>query len=122
MEATASNTSNTERLNKILDTDEGARYIGEFAFAFNPLINKPILDILFDEKIAGSFHLTPGRAYEDADNGNHSSVHWDMVCIQTEEYGGGELYFDGVLVRRDGLFVLPELEPLNPKNLKPILT
>ena len=114
VEATA---SNTERLNKILDTDAGARYIGEFALGFNPYINKPMLDILFDEKIAGSFHLTPGRAYEDADNGNHSSVHWDIVCIQTERYGGGEIYFDDILVRKDGLFVLSELEPLNPKNL-----
>lgn len=115
VEATA---NNTEQLNYILDTDEGARYIGEFALGFNPHIVKPILDILFDEKIAGSFHLTPGRAYEEADNGNRSNVHWDMVCIQTKEYGGGEIYFDGVLVRKDGEFVLPELEPLNPDNLK----
>jgi aminopeptidase len=109
---------NTERLNGILDTDAGARYIGEFSLGFNPLINKPILDILFDEKIAGSFHLTPGRSYEEAYNGNDSSVHWDLVCIQTEKYGGGAIYFDGVLVRKDGLFVLPELQPLNPDNLK----
>ena len=116
VEATAA--SNTERLNKILDTDAGARYIGEFAIGFNPYINTPMLDILFDEKIAGSFHLTPGRAYEVAYNGNHSSVHWDIVCIQTEKYGGGEIYFDGVLVRQDGLFILPGLKALNPKNLK----
>ena len=109
--------NNTERLNAILDTDEGARYTGEFALAFNPLIKKPILDILFDEKITGSFHLTPGQAYEEADNGNRSSVHWDMVMIQTPEHGGGEIYFDGVLVRKDGLLVLPELEALNPENL-----
>ena len=114
IEATA---NDTKKLNDILDTDESARYIGEFALAFNPLITKPILDILFDEKITGSFHLTPGQAYEEADNGNRSSVHWDMVMIQTSKHGGGEIYFDGALVRKDGLFVLPELEALNPENL-----
>ena len=77
-----------------------------------------MLDILFDEKIAGSFHFTPGKAYEEADNNNRSNIHWDMVLIQTPEYGGGEIYFDGKLIRKDGVFVLPELEGLNPKNLK----
>jgi aminopeptidase len=107
----------TAELNKILDADEGARYVGEFAFGFNPHILNPMGDILFDEKIAGSFHFTPGQAYEDADNGNRSQIHWDLVCIQRKEYGGGEIYFDGTLVRRDGLFVLPELLGLNPENL-----
>ncbi|UHA75799.1 aminopeptidase [Paenibacillus sp. 481] len=112
-------TSNdTERLNDVLDTDEGARYIGEFAIGVNPHILHPMKDILFDEKIAGSIHFTPGQAYEVADNGNRSSVHWDLVLIQRPEYGGGELYFDDVLVRKDGLFVVPELEGLNPANLK----
>lgn len=115
IEATA---DDSEGLNAILDTDEGARYIGEFALGVNPLITKPMGDILFDEKITGSFHFTPGAAYEDeADNGNRSSVHWDLVLIQTPEYGGGEIYFDNQLVRRDGRFVLPELEALNPENL-----
>ena len=114
VEATA---NNTERLNAILDTDEGARYIGEFAIAFNPYITNPMLDILFDEKIAGSFHFTPGQAYEGADNGVRSAVHWDMVMIQTPEYGGGEIYFDGKLIRKDGRFVHPQLEALNPENL-----
>lgn len=108
----------TAKLNEILDADEGARYIGEWSLAFNPYILKPMQDILFDEKIAGSFHLTPGSAYEEADNGNRSQVHWDMVCIQRPEYGGGEIYFDDVLVRKDGLFVLPELAGLNPENLR----
>lgn len=107
-----------EKINQILDTDEGARYIGEFAIGVNPYILHPMLDTLFDEKIAGSFHFTPGNSYEDADNGNRSSIHWDMVCIQRPEYGGGEMYFDGRLIRKDGLFVVPELEALNPKNLK----
>jgi aminopeptidase len=107
--------SGTEALNAIFDTDEGARYIGEFSFGLNPYVTKPFGNTLFDEKIAGSFHFTPGAAYEGvADNGNRSAIHWDMVCIQTPEYGGGEIWFDGVLIRKDGLFVLPELKPLNP--------
>ena len=110
--------NNTEKINEIFDTDEGARYVGEFAIGVNPYITKPMNDILFDEKIAGSFHFTPGRAYEDMNNGNVSSIHWDLVCIQTPEYGGGEIYFDDVLIRKDGRFVLPELEVLNPENLK----
>jgi aminopeptidase len=109
--------NNTKRLNEILDTDEGARYIGEFALGFNPHIREPMRDILFDEKIAGSFHFTPGQAYERAGNGNKSAVHWDMVCIQRPEYGGGEIWFDGKLIRRDGLFVPPALKKLNPDQL-----
>lgn len=110
--------NNTERLNKILDTDEGARYIGEFAIGVNPYILEPMKDTLFDEKIAGSFHFTPGGTYDDCDNGNRSAIHWDLVCIQRPEYGGGEMYFDGRLVRKDGRFVIKELECLNPENLK----
>jgi aminopeptidase len=109
--------SNPTRINEILDTDEGARFIGEFALGFNPYIQEPMRDILFDEKIAGSFHFTPGQAYEEADNGNRSQVHWDLVCIQRPEYGGGEIYFDDKLVRKDGKFVLEELKALNPENL-----
>jgi len=109
--------SNAKRLNEILDSDEGARYIGEFAIAFNPHILEPMRDILFDEKIAGSFHFTPGQAYEEADNGNRSQVHWDMVQIQRPEYGGGEIWFDGKLIRKDGLFVKDELKKLNPDYL-----
>lgn len=109
--------SNAKRLNEILDSDAGARYIGEFAIGFNPHILEPMRDILFDEKIAGSFHFTPGQAYEEADNGNRSQVHWDMVQIQRPDYGGGEIWFDGELIRKDGLFVKEELKKLNPDFL-----
>ena len=109
--------SNSKRLNEILDTDPGARYVGEFALGFNPHIKTPMCDILFDEKISGSIHFTPGQAYEDADNGNRSAVHWDMVLIQRPEWGGGEIWFDDELIRKDGLFVPKDLQPLNPENL-----
>ena len=112
-------TSNdNDRINHLLDTDEGARYFGEFAIGVNPYILEPMKDTLFDEKICGSFHLTPGASYEDAPNGNKSAVHWDLVMIQRAEYGGGEIYFDDVLIRKDGIFTLPELACLNPENLK----
>ncbi|HZG84505.1 aminopeptidase [Paenibacillus sp.] len=112
-------TSNdTKKLNEILDNDEGARYIGEFSIGFNPYIQHPMKDTLFDEKIDGSLHFTPGQAYEEADNGNRSSIHWDLVLIQRPEYGGGEIWFDDRLIRKDGRFVVPELEGLNPENLK----
>lgn len=103
----------TERLNQILDSDDGARYIGEWALGCNNLITQPMLDTLFDEKIGGSLHFTPGNAYETADNGNRSQVHWDLVLIQTPEFGGGEIYFDGELIRKDGRFLPDDLQPLN---------
>jgi len=110
--------SNTKKLNEILNTDSGARYVGEFAIGFNPHIENPMCDILFDEKIAGSLHFTPGQAYEIADNGNRSAVHWDMVLIQRKDWGGGEIWFDGELIRKDGKFLPKDLRPLNPENLK----
>ena len=110
--------NNNDRINELLDTDENARYFGEFAIGVNPYILHPMKDTLFDEKIAGSFHLTPGAAYEDAFNGNKSAVHWDLVLIQRAEYGGGEIWFDDVLIRKDGIFVVDELKILNPENLK----
>ena len=105
-------------MNQVLDTDEGARFVGEFAIGVNPYILIPMKDTLFDEKIMGSFHFTPGNCYDDAYNGNSSAIHWDLVCIQTPECGGGSIWFDDVLIRKDGRFVLPELEGLNPENLK----
>jgi len=110
--------NDTERINRLFDMDEGARYVGEFAIGVNPYITKPMKNTLFDEKIMGSFHFTPGASYDDCYNGNKSALHWDLVCIQTPEYGGGEMYFDDVLIRKDGRFVLPELACLNPENLK----
>lgn len=109
--------SSTKKLNEVLDADEGARYTGEFAIGVNPYINKPMKNILFDEKISGSIHLTPGKCYDEAPNGNDSEIHWDMVMIQTPEFGGGEMYFDGELVRKDGVFVVDDLKPLNPESL-----
>ncbi len=103
----------TGKLNQILDSDAGARYIGEFALGFHPKITEPMRDILFDEKIAGSFHFTPGQAYDQADNGNRSQVHWDLVNIQRKDYGGGEVWFDGKLIRKDGIFLPKTLAPLN---------
>lgn len=114
VEATANNTA---KLNAILDSDPGARYIGEFAIAFNPHILKPMRDILFDEKISGSFHFTPGQCYEDTENGNRSQVHWDLVNIQRADWGGGTIHFDGKLIREDGVFVPKALQALNPENL-----
>lgn len=112
-------TSNyNEKINEIFDMDEGARYVGEFAIGVNPYINQPMGDILFDEKISGSIHFTPGCCYDDAFNGNISSLHWDLVLIQREEFGGGEIFFDDILIRKNGFFVIDELLPLNPENLK----
>jgi aminopeptidase len=109
--------SDTKRLNAILDADKGARFVGEFAIGVNPYITRAMTDILFDEKIRGSIHFTPGNSYDEAPNGNKSNIHWDMVLIQTKPYGGGEIFFDDKLIRKDGLFVPKSLLGLNPKNL-----
>ena len=109
--------SNTPALTNELNNDEGARYVGEFAFGVNPFIKKPMYDTLFDEKMRGSIHMALGNAYEDADNGNKSQLHWDIIQSHEPEFGGGEIYFDDVLIRKDGRFLLPELLGLNPENL-----
>ncbi len=110
--------SNTKKLNEVLDRDHGARSVGEFALGVNPFITKPMLDILFDEKIAGSFHMALGNAYDETDNGNRSSLHWDLIQIQTPAMGGGEIWFDDKLIRKDGVFVPKSLQGLNPENLR----
>ena len=102
-----------EKLKELFETDDGSKYVGEFSFGLNPKIKEPMGDILFDEKIAGSIHFTPGAAYDECDNGNKSNIHFDMVLIQRKDYGGGEVYFDDVLIRKDGKFVLDELKDLN---------
>jgi aminopeptidase len=113
----ASADQNSDTLNAIFNTDAGARYVGEFAIGFNPFIKNAMKDILFDEKIAGSFHFTPGRCYAETDNGNSSEIHWDLVCSQRPEHGGGEIRFDGEVIRKDGLFVPADLHGLNPDRL-----
>ncbi|GGG72475.1 aminopeptidase [Paenibacillus radicis (ex Gao et al. 2016)] len=115
IDATANDTA---KLLEILEVDEGARYIGEFGIGLNPYIEKPVGDILFDEKIWGSIHLAIGSAAVQADNSNLSSIHWDIVCNQREEYGGGQLWFDDVLIRENGYFVIAELETLNPEKIR----
>lgn len=114
----AANDNQTVKLNEILDRDEGSRYVGEFAVGFNPFVLDPMRDILFDEKISGSFHMALGQCYDETPNGNVSSLHWDLVCIQRPEYGGGEMWFDDVPVRKDGLFVLESLVGLNPDKYR----
>jgi aminopeptidase len=109
----ATSSNEPEKLNRILDSDEGARYVGEWSIGCNTRIRRPMLDTLFDEKIGGSIHLTPGNAYQEADNGNRSRIHWDLVLIQTPEYGGGEIYFDGELIRRNGRFMPDDLRGLD---------
>ncbi|HEX2164227.1 MAG TPA: aminopeptidase [Thermoanaerobaculia bacterium] len=111
--------SRPDHLARVLDSDDGARYVGEFALGFHPLITRPMGDVLFDEKIAGSIHFTPGQAYAEADNGNVSRIHWDLVLRMDPEAGGGEVWFDDTLVRKDGRFVVPDLEGLNPEKLAP---
>mgnify|MGYP002526370883 CR=1 FL=1 len=106
-----------EFLDDIFDSDDGARFVGEFAIGFNPFIKEAMKDILFDEKIAGSLHFTPGNAYDVACNGNKSEVHWDLVLIQRPEYGGGTINFDGEVIRKDGMFIDERLLGLNPENL-----
>jgi aminopeptidase len=119
-EAQAENAERTAMLSQMLDTDPGARYVGEFSINFNPFIRHPTGSILFDEKIDGGIHMAMGNCYDQAPNGNKSAVHWDMVHIQRTDYGGGELYIDGRLIRKDGSFVVPELFALNPENLRAV--
>lgn len=106
----------TEKINKVLNIDAGARYTGEFAFGLNPYITKPMKDILFDEKIRGSIHIALGNAYKKCDNSNRSAIHWDLILIQTPEWGGGNIYFDDKLIRKDGEFVNGGLFDTNLKD------
>lgn len=113
----SSHGSEPDRIRRVLDTDAGSRRLGEFALGVNPKLTRPIYNTLFDEKMTGSLHLTPGNAYAASNNGNVSAVHWDLVLLQTAAYGGGEVWFDDVLVRKDGIFVVDALKGLNPDQL-----
>lgn len=103
--------SDNTALEGILDTDAGAKQFGEFSFGLNPVIEKPMYDILFDEKIYGSNHLTLGNDYEIAPNGNESNIHWDLVCI------GADVWLDGKMIRKGRQFITDDLTGLNPESL-----
>lgn len=122
VKATAEDAERTRMVNRLLDIDEGARYLGEVALGFNPVIKQLVGNVLFDEKADGNFHIAAGRAYRNAaSNGNASVIHWDMYNIQRPEYGGGDVWFDNGLVRRNGRFVVPDLQALNPEALLPAI-
>jgi aminopeptidase len=109
--------NNKEKFKEILDTDEGSRYLGEFAFGLNPYCKEPIKDILFDEKMTSSIHLAIGSSYDDCNNGNKSSIHLDLIQSHKKELGGGKIYFDCTLIYENGKFILPNLVALNSENL-----
>ncbi len=88
-----------EVLQHMLDIDEGARYLGEFAFGNNLRINRGIKNILFDEKIGGTVHLALGSSYPETGGVNHSALHWDMICdLRTS----GEVWVDDILFLKNG--------------------
>ncbi len=93
-------------LDQMLEMDEGARYLGEFAFGNNFGIQRPTRNILFDEKIGGTVHLALGNSYPETGGKNVSALHWDMICDLRPEAGGGEVYVDDILVLKDGKLVL----------------
>jgi len=94
---------NEEFLHRMLATDEGASYAGEFAIGTNEGIDRFTRQILFDEKIAGSFHLALGSGYPETGSVNQSAIHWDMICDLRE---GGEIRVDGELFYKDGEFTI----------------
>jgi len=102
---------------RVLNTDEGSRYLGEFAFGLNPYCENYIKDILFDEKMTSSIHLAIGSSYEDCYNGNTSAVHLDLIQSHKKEVGGGKIYFDDALIYENGKFIWPNLVDLNSENL-----
>jgi len=95
----ASAEKNEAFLLEMLDSDPGARYLGEWAIGTNKMINRFIKNILFDEKIGGTFHLALGRGYPETGSKNVSSIHWDMICDMRE---GGEIIVDGELFYKSG--------------------
>lgn len=115
-----SSQTNYEKLAEILESDEGNKYIGEFAIGTNPNINRPRSNILFDEKMLGSFHIALGNSHSLSDNGNKASIHWDMVNVLTENYGGGRIILDDEVIQENGIFVHHDLKELNSKVLSKI--
>lgn len=109
--------NNNEKFREILDTDEGSRYMGEFAFGLNPYCVESVKDILFDEKMSSSIHMAIGSSYEDCFNGNKSAIHLDLIQSHTPTNGGGQIYFDNTLIYENGKFILPNLVALNSENL-----
>ncbi len=99
----ASAEKNEEFLLKMLDTDEGSRRIGEFAIGTNEGITRATRQILFDEKINGSFHMALGTGYPETGSKNESAVHWDLI---SDLRHGGEIRVDGELIYKDGQFVI----------------
>jgi aminopeptidase len=97
----ATATKGEDYLNSILNTDEGARYLGEFAIGTNRGIQKFTRNILFDEKIAGTVHMAVGKGYPDTGSKNDSAHHWDMIC---DMRSGGEIRVDGALFYQNGEF------------------
>jgi aminopeptidase len=94
---------NEEFLRTMLDTDEGARFLGEFAFGTNQGVQRFTKNILFDEKIGGTVHMALGTGYPETGSTNRSAIHWDMICDLRQ---GGEVWVDGVLFAKDGRFVI----------------
>ncbi|MDQ2683412.1 MAG: aminopeptidase [Chloroflexota bacterium] len=99
----ATATKGEDYLNAVLDTDEGARFLGEFAIGTNYDIQMFSKNILFDEKIGGTVHMAIGAGYPETGSVNKSAVHWDMICDLRK---GGELRADGDLLMKDGKFVV----------------
>ncbi len=92
-----------EFLHAMLDTDAGARYLGEFAFGTNYNIQRFTRNILFDEKIGGTLHMALGGGYPETGSKNTSGLHWDMICDLRD---GAEVVADGEVIYRDGKFLV----------------
>jgi aminopeptidase len=97
----ASAKKNQDFLLRMLDTDPGARYLGEFAVGTNKKINRFIKNILFDEKIGGTIHMAVGYGFPETGSVNESAIHWDMICDMRD---GGQIFVDGELIYESGEF------------------
>lgn len=95
---------------QILNSDEGSRYFGEFAFGLNPYIKKNYNDNLFNEKMIKTIHFAIGEPHYNTDNGNRSIMHWDLIIDMQK---GGKIFFDDVLIQENGVFIDKRLLDLN---------